>query len=110
MAPSAVAVTRPARLLMLALVVVAALASAATAIRFSRDASAGVSASNCDWRGQDLVRVKTFNCSLVCKLVLGCTHWTWNGDAGRVCYLKSGRRSLSAAFPVRGNVACGAMT
>lgn len=54
--------------------------------------------------------VKTLYCSQMCTLMLGCTHWTWNGDRGNECYLKLGHRALSDAIFVAGNVACGKVT
>lgn len=108
MAHAAMAHPRLARLLLLALLVVAAVPAAASARSFVPDPEAGISATRCDWPGNDLVRVRTYSCALVCKLVLGCTHWTWNGDRGSTCYLKSGRRALS--IKATGDVACGYMT
>lgn len=108
MAHVAIGYTRPGRLLLLALLVVAAVPAAASARSFVPDPQAGISATGCDWPGNDLGRVRTYSCALVCKFVIGCTHWTWNGDRGSTCYLKSGRRELS--IKATGNVACGYMT
>lgn len=97
---------RPARLL-LSLLVLAVVASAATAIKWSKNGR-GYYASNCDFYGNDLVLVRTDHCARVCELVLGCTHWTWNIGKGRKCYLKKGRRSLSDARHLPGRAQCGA--
>eukprot|EP00168_Porphyra_purpurea_P000082 TRINITY_DN1009_c0_g1_i1.p1 TRINITY_DN1009_c0_g1~~TRINITY_DN1009_c0_g1_i1.p1 ORF type:complete len:179 (+),score=23.02 TRINITY_DN1009_c0_g1_i1:8-544(+) len=103
------AATRPAPLLLLALVVASAVASTALALKFTRDGFAGDSSRNCDFVGNDLVLVRSNQCSLVCKHVLGCTHWTWRGDLGSACYLKTGGRPVMTASYNAGNVACGYM-
>lgn len=100
---------RAVLLLLLALVMCLAAASEAMHVQFRHDPQGGVSSRNYDWVGGNIAQAKTHKCALVCALVLDCTHWTRNGDAGNQGSLKRGSHSTSRAFSAGGDKACGIM-